>query len=351
MATRLDRALHRLAATHRLAYATKFGSAWLGDARKLMRRIPDHTINAIITSPPFALLNEKAYGNVTAEAYFEWFRPFAEQFHRILRTDGSLVIEIGGTWISGAPIRSLYHFELASALVRQCGFYLAQELFWVHENRIPTPASWVTVKRCRVKDDVTPIWWLSPSKFPKADNRRVLTPYKASFLPLMRKRSQHKHLCDSLGLDSRGKVHEAPSGYHLSKGGFAVDNGGAIPGSLIRCTGVASDAVSAAYFRYCKQHKFTVHPARFPADIPTFFIKLLTEPGDLVLDPFGGSNTTGELADSLQRRWLSFELSKEYLQASVGRFHPSRLVSRPSGLPRPCVRWRPPPGPKLLTKV
>lgn len=349
--SRLQTALRRLAAKHHLAYATQLGSAWIGDSLKLMRCIPDRTVNAIITSPPFALISEKEYGNVDQDEYVKWFLPFAEQFHRILRKDGSLIIEIGGTWVHGAPIRSLYHYELTTTLVRKFGFHLAQDFFWVHEGRIPTPAAWVTVRRVRVKDAVNPIWWLSKSKHPKADNRRVLNPYAAGFKPIIRHNIKLRHLREQLGLNTKGKKRVAPSGYALTEDSFSVDNGGAIPDNLLRCHNMASSSpATERYFKYCKQHGYEAHPARFPPDIPQFFLKFLTEPGDLILDPFGGSNTTGELADTLGRRWLSFELSADYLKASVGRFHPSRLLRHPPGLPRPRCRWHPASGPKFQTR-
>jgi len=88
-----------------------------------------------------------------------------------------LVIEIGGAWNRGEPTRSIYHFELLVRLVKEAGFHLAEEFFWFNRARMPGPAEWVNVQRIRVKDAVTPIWWLSPSPWPSASNRRVLKDY------------------------------------------------------------------------------------------------------------------------------------------------------------------------------
>ena len=77
---------------------------------------------------------------------------------------------------------------------------------------------------------------------------------------------------------------------------------------------------NSQYLRYCKAVGVKGHPARFPAGLPEFFIKMLTEPGDLGVDIFGGSNTTGMVSESLGRRWLSAELSQEYVAASSFRF-------------------------------
>ena len=159
-------------------YHTPMGAAYLGDARDLLREIPSRSIHLILTSPPFALKRQKAYGNVREEEYIPWFCNFAVEFKRILRDDGSLVIDIGGTWKEGQPTRSLYHFELLIALCKTLGFHLAQEFYWFNPAKLPSPAEWVTVRRIRVKDTVNTIWWLSKTPYPKADNNKVLRPAK-----------------------------------------------------------------------------------------------------------------------------------------------------------------------------
>jgi DNA modification methylase len=152
-------------------FETKLGTIFHGDSLELMREsIPDSSVELIVTSPPFGLVRKKSYGNVDAEDYVDWFRPFGKEFLRILKPNGSLVIDIGGSWIPGQPTRSLYHFELLIMLCRQVGFHLAQEFFWWSPSKLPSPAEWVTVGRVRVKDAVDCVWWLSPSPWPKASH-------------------------------------------------------------------------------------------------------------------------------------------------------------------------------------
>lgn len=282
-------------------YRTDLGEAMVGDALKLIKRLDAKSVQAIVTSPPFALLSPKKYGNVTQTEYVEWFKKFAMEFKRVLRSDGSLVIEIGGSWLPGTPTRSIYHFELLVALVRDCGYHLAQEFYWYNRAKLPGPAQWVTIQRTRVKDAVNPIWWLSPSPDPIAHNRDVLRPYSQGMLDLF-KRGYNKGA--------------RPSG-HVVGSGFAVNHGGAIPPNLIE---VANTQSGDLYQDYCRSHGLKPHPARFPVQIPTFFIKFLTKPGDLVLDPFAGSNVTGAVAESLGRRWVAFEEKEEYVAGSIGRF-------------------------------
>jgi site-specific DNA-methyltransferase (cytosine-N4-specific) len=94
---------------------------------------------------------------------------------------------------------------------------------------------------------------------------------------------------------------------------FQKDNGGAIPPNILVVPNTRSND---DYFKRCKAAGVPIHPARFPHALPEFFIKFLTRPRGLVLDPFAGSNTTGLVAESLGRRWVSFELNAEYVSGS-----------------------------------
>lgn len=285
----------------RQRYRTGLGAAYYGDSGELLTALPDASVQAIITSPPFALKRKKQYGNPREDQYLEWFLSFVPEFRRVLRDDGSLVIDIGGAWMPGAPTRSIYQFELLVALVRDADFALAQEFYWYNRAKLPGPAQWVTVERVRVKDAVNPIWWLSKSARPKADNRRVLKPYSESMRTLF-KRGYNKG--------------RRPSG-HVVRDKFMVDNGGAIPANLIEVSNTRS---VDSYQVFCREHGHEIHPARFPREVPEFFVKFLTAPGDVVLDPFAGSNMTGSVAESLGRRWLAFEKSLDYIEGSIGRF-------------------------------
>lgn len=282
-------------------YQTQFGAAFHGDALELLRHIPADTINLIMTSPPFALKRKKEYGNVHARDYIEWFLPFAEQMQRVITDDGSMVIDIGGTWIKGQPTRSLYHFKLLIALVEELGLHLAQEFYWYNPAKLPSPAEWVTVRRIRVKDAVNTVWWLSKTPFPKATNRAVLKPYSDSMKALLKNGYRAK---------------KRPSGHDISEN-FSQNHGGAIPPNLIE---LANTDSNSGYLQQCRDQGIKPHPARFPHGLPEFFIKFLTEADDWVVDPFAGSVVTGDVCESLERRWLAFEIQEDYLAASKFRF-------------------------------
>ncbi len=282
-------------------YKTNFGAAYMGDSFCLMQALPDESVDLIMTSPPFALQRKKAYGNADADDYVAWFMPFAFQFRRILKDHGSLVIDIGGSWVKGQATRSLYHIELLVALCRRAEFHLAQEFFWYNPARLPTPAEWVTVRRVRVKDAVNHLWWLSKTSNPKADNRKILKPYSDSM----------QHL-----LKNGYKPKLRPSGHNISDK-FQKNNDGAIPPNLISISNTESNS---HYLTACRNAGIKPHPARYPAALPEFFIRFLTDEDNLVVDPFAGSNVTGEVCERLRRKWISFELVEEYLEGSEFRF-------------------------------
>lgn len=293
----------RIVAKTKPYYVTEQGAAYLGDCKKVLARVPEGSVQLVFTSPPYALHFKKEYGNVDQQDYVAWFLEFAATFRRVLKDDGSLVIDIGGSWQPGQPTRSLCHFELLCALVKDAGFHLAQEFYWYNPAKLPAPAEWVNVRKIRVKDSVECLWWLSKTPWPKADNRKVLQEYSPDMLRLLKKGYRAK---------------ERPSGHKITA--KFTDNGGSIPGNLITA---GNNDSNGRYLELCKARGIKPHPARFPIQLPQFFIRYLTDPGDLVVDPFAGSNTTGEACEGEKRRWIACEIEKKYLDGSKLRFVPS----------------------------
>ena len=299
-----------------LAYSTKLGKAFAGDSLAILPHLIGQGVRVklIVTSPPFALVRKKDYGNEDAEDYLKWFAQFTALFREILTPDGSVVIDIGGSWIKGIPCKSTYHFKL---LLQMCegGFYLAQDFYHYNPARLPTPAEWVTVRRLRVKDAINNVWWLTLDPFVKSDNRKVLRPYSESMKGLLK---------------NGYKAQLRPSGHDISTK-FQKDNKGSIPPNLLEFANTESNSY---YLRRCKEECIRPHPARFPQVLPEFFINFLTEPGDLVLDPFGGSNVTGAAAEALGRQWISMEIDPLYVKASKFRFEKPAAVAVVRNIPR-----------------
>lgn len=290
---------------HTPAYSTPTGAIFKIDAIEMLGSMPGDSVDLVMTSPPFALTRQKEYGNEPIERYLEWFMPFCREIHRVLKPRGSFVLDIGGSWVPGTAVRSVYHFELAVKLARE--FKLAQEFYWYNPARLPSPAEWVTVRRIRVKDAVNMVWWFGKTDDPKADNRKILQPYSDSMKTL---------------LEKGYKTKKRPSGHDISEN-FARDNGGSIPPNLIQ---IANTESNSFYLRACRERGINPHPARYPETLVKFFLNFLTDPDDLVVDPFGGSNVTGAACDAMGRRWLASELVSEYIEGSIARFETTPLL-------------------------
>ena len=362
-------------------YNGDLGSAFQGDSRRLLEQLPDNSIDLIVTSPPFALQHKKEYGNENQSDYSDWFMEFVPEVRRVLQPHGSFVIEIGGAFKRGYPERSPYQFQLLDRLVDpdDGGLHLAQDFYWYNPAKLPNPIEWVNVRKIRVTDAVTHIWWLTPEinkdsavedgehPHPEANNQRVLQEYSDS----------QKQLIETAEFND-GK---RSSGWDIDSEAFSNDNDGSIPdnlleglqpgdifeqlddisateflemisdedvddlsaGEMLRMLGMgggtADNVIEASntasnthYLKMCREFNVDSHPARFPRQIPEFFIDFLTPapPYDewergvldrpIVLDIFGGSNITGWIAEQKNRYWMTFEKEQKYLDASQFRF-------------------------------
>ena len=291
----------------RKAYETSLGIMFQGTVEKFLAsaygRQYKRKIQLILTSPPFPLNRKKAYGNLTGDDYVNWLGNLSDAFKELLTDNGSMVIEIGNAWEKGKPTMSTLPARALMAILEKGRFNLCQEFIYFNQARLPSPAQWVNIERIRIKDAFTHIWWMSPTERPKADNRNVLKEYS----PAMRK------LLSSQKYNS-GK---RPSEHHIGEDSFLRDNRGAIPPNVLT---FANTSASGQYQEYCRTNDLKPHPSRMVSGVADFFIRFLTDPGDIVLDPFAGSNTTGSSAENLKRGWISIEPKVEYVAGSKGRF-------------------------------
>jgi DNA modification methylase len=291
-----------------VAYATPKGTMFKGNAEHVLlcedvRKKTRNKVQLILTSPPFPLNRKKKYGNKVGNAYQKWFADFAPIFSNVLKSDGSIVIEMGNAWEPGKPVMSTLGIRALLDFLDEGGFYLCQEFVWYNPARLPTPAQWVNVDRIRVKDAYTHLWWMSRTEKPKANNKRVLKPYSESMERLLRTKTYNA-----------GK---RPSEHNIGAKSFLTDNKGAIPPNVLTFSNTTN---KDPYLIYCKEHELKYHPARMPIGVAEFFVKFLTETNDLVMDPFAGSNTTGAAAEGLKRRWIAIESDDDYIEGSCGRF-------------------------------
>ena len=286
------------------AYQTKLGAAYCADSLSQLSQMPDSSINLVITSPPFALQRKKEYGNKDQHEYVDWLAEFAVLVHQKLRDDGSFVLDLGGAYQKGVPSRSLYNFRVLLKFCDDIGFHLAEDFYWFNPSKLPSPIEWVNKRKLRAKDSVNTVWWFSKTEWPKADVTKVLSEYSSRMKKLLENPSKFYSPA------------KRPSGHDIGKN-FGCDNGGSIPSNLLQ---IPNSESNGQYLKGCKLLGLKGHPARFPAKLPEFFIKMLTDPGDLVVDIFSGSNTTGAVAEKEGRKWLSFDEQIEYVAASSFRF-------------------------------
>jgi len=282
-------------------------------------------VQLILTSPPFPLNRKKKYGNIQGEEYREWFVALAPLFERLLTPNGSIVIELGNSWEAGRPVQSLLHLESLIGFVKnpEADLRLCQQFICYNPSRLPSPAQWVTIERTRFTDSYTHVWWISNTDNPKADNRRVLRPYSKSMKKLLK--------------DQKYNSGGRPSEHKISETGFLKDNNGSIVHNMFEIEPIdmgstreirlpnsfsfANTASNDLFTRRCKDAGIKPHPARMPLGLADFYIQTLTDPGDLVLDPFAGSNTTGFLAEQSERKWLSIDKSEDYIEQAKLRFY------------------------------
>jgi DNA modification methylase len=304
-----------------LAYESDLGSMYHGRVEEALRQKKIDAmrgkVDLIFTSPPFPLVTKKKYGNETGDAYLKWLEGMAVMLSEMVSPTGSIVLELGNAWEKNSPTMSTLPLEALLAFKRAAKLHLCQHIICHNPARLPGPAAWVTVDKIRLKDTYTHVWWMSKVERPKADNSKVLVPYSKEMQALLKRQSYNA-----------GK---RPSGHHVSPAGFLTDRGGAIsanvldfpreadriPPSLLKFAGTGWDT---AYRAYCEAKKVEAHPARMQMDLAVFFIYFLTDEGDLVMDPFAGSNTTGSAAETLKRRWISIEAENRYVIGSKGRF-------------------------------
>jgi site-specific DNA-methyltransferase (cytosine-N4-specific) len=286
-------------------YRTTSGACYLGDSKELLAQLPERSVDLVMTSPPFALLRQKAYGNKDQADYVDWLCSFGVEVRRILRETGSFVLDLGGTYQSGVPVRSLYQYRVLLKMCDEVGLFLAEEFFWHNPAKLPSPIEWVNKRKLRAKDSVNTVWWFSKSEWPKADIRNVLIPYSERMKTLLKNPEKFY------------KPKGRPSGHEISMGFGSPGNGGAIPPNLLQLPNTESNS---SYLRLTKLVGLEGHPARFPAGLPEFFIKFLTDHDDLVVDIFAGSNTTGKVAEQLGRKWIAMERDSNYVASSALRF-------------------------------
>jgi hypothetical protein len=297
----------------RVAYSTLLGKAFHSRVEEFLVSGQGAEfageVKLLLTSPPFPLLAKKRYGNLQGNDYLDWITKVFGLAVSLLRPDGSLVVEIGNAWDPGQPSMSTLPLRSLIAIAESSGLSVCQQFVCHNPARLPGPAAWVTVRRLRVKDAFTHVWWFAKDPWLESDNRKVVQPYSNGMQRLLR--------------DQKYNAGMRPSEHRINGTSFLADNGGAIPSNVLS---FANTSDAREYVDWCRTSRLKPHPARMPRGLADFFIDFLTDEGDLVADCFAGSNVVGASAEAKGRRWLAIEERSDYLIASMGRFR--RRASR-----------------------
>ena len=305
---RTPKGLHRaLSGVRLLAFSTNLGVAIWGDCVDTFERL-DTSSTVAICSPPYCLSRPRAYGNPSDAEYVDFIVASLKPIVERLVPGGSVCINLGqDIFLPGLPARSMINERLLLALHDRLGLKLLDRLIWCNGSKPPGPTYWSSRMKVQLTATYEFIYWLSPSpELVRADNRRVLLPHTEKHLRLI-----------SAGGETRDAVY-GDGAYHVRPGSFGNATPGRIPRNVLHRGGRCADTLQ--YRRDAAALRLPAHGATMPLSIPDFLIRYLSEPGDLVVDPFGGTAKTGMAAERLGRRWVVTEHMLTFLRPSGERF-------------------------------
>jgi len=263
-----------------------------GDCLEILQEYPDNFFDLIITSPPYADCREKTYGGIDPDVYVEWFLPRSEQFLRTLKPSGTFILNIKERVVNGE--RHTYVLELILALKKQ-GWLWTEEFIWHKKNC--HPGKWPN----RFRDAWERCLQFNKSKKFKMFQEAVMVPMGDWAKTRLKNLGQN----DIIRFNSR-----VGSGF-----------GKNISNWLGRDKAYPSNVLHLATETSNKNHSAT-----FPRALPEWFIKLFTEEGDWVLDPFVGCGTTSEAAFGLNRNSVGIDIIPEYIEMAQDKVKPKDAV-------------------------
>lgn len=287
-----------------IAFHTELGMA-IWSRHQNVFPLLDEPIHLCISSPPYPLRQARAYGNPDEVQYVDFICEALDPVVRNLAPGGSVVLNISNDiFTHKSPARSLYIERLTLALHDRLGLALMDRIPWVNYSKPPGPTYWACVNRVQLTTAYEPVLWFTndPLKV-RSDNRRVLEAHT----------ERHRKLMHAGGA---GRTAEYGDGaYQIRPNSFGRITAGKIPRNVFERGHACRD--TAAYRQHAKELGLPPHGAMQPTSLPDFFIRLLTEPGDLVADLFGGTTKTGLTAERLGRRWIVTEWILQYLRSAA----------------------------------
>lgn len=256
-----------------------------GDCGDILKEFPDNSVDLIFTSPPYADQRQKTYGGVNPDEYVDWFLPKSEQLLRILKPTGAFILNIKERVVDGE--RHTYVIELILAMRKQ-GWLWTEEFIWHKKNSYP--GKWPN----RFRDNWERLIQFNKNKKFNMYQQEVMVPVGDWAKDRLSNLSQTDKMRDESKVGS----------------GFGKNISNWLGRNLVYPTNVIHMATE------CSNRN---HSAVFPIDLPKWFIRLFTQQGDVVLDPFVGSGTTAVAAAQMGRCYSGIEINPEYVDVSLSR--------------------------------
>jgi DNA modification methylase len=259
---------------------------YLGDCREVLKGLPENSADLIVTSPPYADQRKSTYGGIHPDKYVEWFLPIAEQLLRVLKPTGTFILNIKEKAVNGE--RSTYVIELILEMKKQ-GWLWTEEFIWHKKNCYP--GKWSN----RFRDA-----WERLLQFNK--NRKFSMYQEAVMVPMGD--WKHKRLAKLSDTDKIRDISKTISGFGKNISHW-LDRPKAYPSNVLH---LATECANKN------------HIAAFPQALPEWFIKLFTQEGDTVLDPFMGSGTTNIVAQQMNRNSIGIDINAQYVEMVNSQF-------------------------------
>lgn len=290
-----------------LAFSTELGAAIWSLSDDVFTAL-DAPITLCLTSPPYPLRKPRAYGNPKLEDYIEFVVESLRPIAKNLVQGGSICLNVSNDiFAPGTPARSIYRERLVIALAEELGLWKMDELIWSNPCKPPGPVQWASKTRQQLNTAFEPIYWFCNNPLlAKADNRRVLQPHTDRHLKYVRAGGARKKSVNSDGA------------YTTRAGAYSRETHGRIPRNILNFPHNCPS--QKAYKQLAREHGLPPHSAPYPLALATFLTRFLSAPGDLVVDPFGGSLTTALSAEENKRSWLITECMYEYIRGGGLRF-------------------------------
>jgi site-specific DNA-methyltransferase (cytosine-N4-specific) len=290
-----------------LLYSVDDGLAFLGHAEEVAGAIEPGSVDCLMTSPPYPLIN-RAYGKFGLAEWMSWMSNLTGLWRDLLKDDGTIAINLMDVFVPGTPSLSTYIERFTLDAIDRHGLHLAGRMNWLSNTKMPN-LEWSAKRKVVLRNAIEHVILLSRSPNPAWDATRVpLEPYA--------ERTASQRASDARRAAQK-RASKRPGGYDINEAAFSTQGEGRIASNVIISGGVGG---GGAYAKRCREAGITPHPARFPEALPRKVIQLTTAPGGLVYDPMAGSNTTGKVALELGRRFISSEPVVEYAAASAFRF-------------------------------